>query len=316
MTTGLPPIPSMAPIVNVPAPELIPGEVPAAPQAAAPTAPPAQEFIPAAPQAAQAPAVPAQAPMAAAPAQAPAAVPAAPPLTAPAIPQAAPVASAPAPTATVNVPAVTQAAPAPSQALAPAPAQTSLVTMGPDGFPQGGSLTQVLESLGFEGISTDVFGIMPIITLTQGEFQKDKVVMDMEFHVQILSSRPKYLYNYGDPQDKNAPSGLFYTYDKIHNANSEEETLEKFMQEAAAAGLKVNMTEYYEVDATLLETNEAVKLSVPKRGSGSQFVKFLTQCTAARRRPQDAVVKVKRGEKVTNVTHPYYPWAFEIVQWR
>lgn len=205
---------------------------------------------------------------------------------------------------------------APSQALTPAPAQTNLVSLGPDGFPQGGSLTQVLETLGFEGISTDVFGIMPIITLTQGEFQKDKVVMDMEFYVQILSSRPKYLYAYGNQQDKNSPSGLFYTYDKIHNANNEEETLQQFEQEAAAAGFKTTVTEYYEVDATLLDTNEAVKLSVPKRGSGSQFVKFLTQCTAARRRPQDAVVKVKRGEKVSNVTHPYYPWAFEIVQWR
>ncbi len=304
MTTGLPPIPSMAPAINVPAPELIPGEVPAPVAAAVPPAPAA---IPAAP-AAIPPAAPVAAPpVAAAPAQeyipaaqaAPAVAPA--PMAAPPAPMAAP-ALAPAPMAVPTA--------------APAPVQTNLVVPGPDGFPQGGSLTQVLESLGFEGISTDVFGIMPIITLANGEFQKDKVVMDMEFYVQILSSRPKYLYAYGNPQDKNSKSGLFYTYDKIHNANSEEETLAQFEQEAAAANFKTTVTEYYEVDATLLETNEAVKLSVPKRGSGSQFVKFLTQCTAARRRPQDAVVKVKRGEKVSNVTHPYYPWAFEIVQWR
>jgi hypothetical protein len=142
---------------------------------------------------------------------------------------------------------------------------------------------------------------------------KDKVVMpEQEFFVQVLSSRPKYLFSYGS----GTSSKLFYTYDRVHDANNETHTLPQFNDSAQAAGQAVSMTEYYEIDATLLEANEAVKLSVPKRGSGTAFVKFLTQCTAARRRPQDAVVKVKRGERVMDVAHPFYPWAFEISGWR
>jgi hypothetical protein len=188
------------------------------------------------------------------------------------------------------------------------------ITLGPDGFPQGGTMTEIFASIGFEGISTDGFGIMPIITLTQGEFQKDKQVIDQEFYAKILSSRPKYLYSYGDYGDKNN-SGLFYTYDKVHNANDDNSTLEDFYQLAQVNGKQVTMTEYYEVDSIMLANNEAVKLSVPKRGSGSAFVKFLTQCAANRRRPQDAVVKIKRGDKVTSGKQAFYPWAFEIAGW-
>lgn len=197
-------------------------------------------------------------------------------------------------------------------ALAAAP--STGITIGPDGFPQGGTLTEIFASIGFEGISTDGFGIMPIITLTQGEFQKDKQVIDQEFYAKILSSRPKYLYSFGEYGDKNN-SGLFYTYDKVHNANDDNSTLEDFYQLAQTNGKQVTMTEYYEVDAILLANNEAVKLSVPKRGSGSAFVKFLTQCAANRRRPQDAVVKIKRGDKVTSGKQSFYPWAFEIAGW-
>lgn len=135
---------------------------------------------------------------------------------------------------------------------------------------------------------------------------------EQEFFVQVLSSRPKYLFSFGS----GSTAKLFYTYDRVHDANNETHTLDQFNESAQLTGQPVNMTEYYEIDATMLDTQEAVKLSVPKRGSGTAFVKLLTQCTAARRRPQDAVVKVKRGERVTDVTHPFYPWAFEISGWR
>ncbi len=327
MSAGLPPMPGMAPIINVPAPEVIPAAsapftpppvgvapvgvapvgvapvgvapvgvapvgvapVGVAPVGVAPVTPPpvTQEFIPAATAAAvaqpQIEAAQVVAPQTAPPMQAPAM--SAPPVT---IPQAV------------------------STAMTAAP--STGLTLGPDGFPQGGTLTEIFASIGFEGISTDGFGIMPIITLTQGEFQKDKQVIDQEFYTRILSSRPKYLYSFGDFGDK-SNSGLFYTYDKVHNANDDNSTLEDFYQLAQTNGKQVTVTEYYEIDAIMLENNEAVKLSVPKRGSGSAFVKFLTQCTANRRRPQDAVVKVKRGDKVTSGKQAFYPWAFEIAGW-
>ena len=233
--------------------------------------------------------------------------PAAPISVAPAIPE---VPQAPVPAAMPAMVPVSTTAPA---TMPVAQEQQSMVTVGPDGFPQGGSMTEIFAAMGFEGISTDIFGIMPIITLTQGEFMRDKVAMvDQEFFVQILSSRPKYLYSYGSGQS----AGLFYTYDKQHDANNPEFTINQFEAKAAERGEGVSMTEYYEIDAIMHSNNEAVKLSVPKRGSGTAFVKFLTQCAAARRRPQDAVVKVKRGERVTNVQHPFYPWAFEIAGWR
>ena len=359
MSAGLPPMPGMAPIINVPAPEAIPAAgapvtpppagvppVGAAPASAPVTPPPTtQEFIPAAaavaasaPPAAQPPIEDAQVVSPAAQAPATASAPplvdvppvtatatvtapvqappmSAPPLTAP--PVTAPAVSAP----PVTIPQAQPVSQPVSQPVAqPATAMTAApstgITIGPDGFPQGGTLTEIFSSIGFEGISTDGFGIMPIITLTQGEFQKDKQVIDQEFYAKILSSRPKYLYSYGDYGDKNN-SGLFYTYDKVHNANDDNSTLEDFYQLAQVNGKQVTMTEYYEVDAILLANNEAVKLSVPKRGSGSAFVKFLTQCAANRRRPQDAVVKIKRGERVVpkEARNAFYPWAFEIAGW-
>ena len=210
--------------------------------------------------------------------------------------------------------AIPQAQPV-SQPTAMTAAPSTGITIGSDGFPQGGTLTEIFASIGFEGISTDGFGIMSIITLNQGEFMKDQQVMDQEFYVKILSSRPKYLFSFGKYGESG--SKTLYSYDKINNANDDGTTVQDFEQEAQAAGHKVTMTEYYEVDAILLANNEAVKLSVPKRGSGSAFVKFLTQCAANRRRPQDAVVKIKRGERVVpkEARNAFYPWAFEIAGW-
>ena len=334
MSAGLPPMPGMAPIINVPAPEVIPAAgAPATPPpvgvppvGVAPVTPPptTQEFIPAAaavaasaPPAAQPPIEDAQvvSPAASAPASAPPLVDV-PPVTVTAPVQAPPMSAPPLTAPAVSAPPVTipAAQPVAQPATAMTAAPSTGITIGPDGFPQGGTLTEIFSSIGFEGISTDGFGIMPIITLTQGEFQKDKQVIDQEFYAKILSSRPKYLYSYGDYGDKNN-SGLFYTYDKVHNANDDNSTLEDFYQLAQTNGKQVTMTEYYEVDAILLANNEAVKLSVPKRGSGSAFVKFLTQCAANRRRPQDAVVKIKRGDKVTSGKQAFYPWAFEIAGW-
>jgi len=215
-------------------------------------------------------------------------------------------------------PAVPQA-----QAPAQAPAQ-ELVTAQPAqlpvqydaaGWPVAANMGETFAALGFEGVSFDSFGIVPTIRLDKTEFLKDDAVMPPEFYVTVVSSRPKYLFSYGSPDDKNSPKGVCYSYDKMHDANSDQ-TIDQFKAEAASHGKPVKEAEYYEIDATLLETNEAVKLSVPKRGSGSAFARFLTQCGAVRRRPQEAIVRVKKGDKVTKVDNPFYPWCFEIAGWK
>ena len=324
-TPAMPTIPAM-PEVTIPMPSVIDVTPVAVSTTQTEETKMTEQLVPPMPIAAPTTAAPAMpvapamaAPVPAAPAAPVAEVPPAPAMMATPVAPAAPISVAPAIPEVPQAP-VPAAMPAMVPAATPAPAtmpvtqeQHSMVTVGPDGFPQGGSMTEIFAAMGFEGISTDIFGIMPIITLTQGEFMRDKVAMvDQEFFVQILSSRPKYLYSYGSGQS----AGLFYTYDKQHDANNPEFTINQFEAKAAERGEGVSMTEYYEIDAIMHSNNEAVKLSVPKRGSGTAFVKFLTQCAAARRRPQDAVVKVKRGERVTNVQHPFYPWAFEIAGWR
>lgn len=247
--------------------------------------------------------------------------------------QAAPVADIPAPPAQVvaEVPArpapppVQQAAPAqdmvPAQQAVPAPAQALVhaqqaapVPFDEGGFPITATISEAMNALGFEGVSFDGYGIVPNIVLNKTEFEKDGVMIPSEFMVKINGSRNKFLYSWETPNNPKGPRGLCYTYDKVNDANGHG-TVADFYAEAAAQGQPVREAHYYEVDAVLLETGEAVKLSVPVRGSGSAFARFLTQCAAARKRPQDAQVLVKRGEKVTKTNNDFYPWCFEIVGW-
>ncbi len=208
------------------------------------------------------------------------------------------------------------AQPAQQMAVAqPAPTQQmSAVQLPLDafGFPTEGSIKEQMAAIGMGAVNLDMYGVLPTITLAQNEFSKDKALFADNFRVRIGDVRNKYLYAYG--VDGSNDYKLMYTYDNYNDANSEQ-TLPEFQAAAAAANFQVKKTEYYEIPATLLDTGELVNLSVPVRGSGTAVARLVMQAMSVRRRPQDAEIRVKKGEVVRSGKHPFTPWAFEIVGW-
>ena len=194
--------------------------------------------------------------------------------------------------------------------------QTAVAQYDANGWPVSTTVKGTLEALGFQGMDMDSFGIVPLIRLDKTEFLLGDQILPHPFEVQILSSRPKYLYSYGDRSNKNAPSGLFYSFDQETNANNPAHTLAEFKAEAAQVGMAVETKLYHEVDCILMSTGEPVKLSVPNQGSGTQLKRFIMHCVSQLKHPKDAIVEVTKGAKVTTVQNPYYPWDFIIKGWR
>lgn len=188
--------------------------------------------------------------------------------------------------------------------------RTAPVAFDDSGFPVSGSFAEMAASLGFEGINFDSYGVVPNIVLRGGSFEKEGKDMGVtSFLVRIISSRKKYLYTYG-PEGKKK---VLYSYDQKVSSSGSMSLLD-FQKEASEAGFEVKTVEFLEFSATLLETEELVNLSIPLLGSGSRVAKFIANCLASRRRPQDVITRVFRGARVESVTHPYYPWDFEIAQ--
>ena len=207
----------------------------------------------------------------------------------------------------------------PGSAVVPA-APTELVAstsatlpVGTDGFPTAGSIKEVASSFGFEGVDFDVYGAVPNIVLDKGEFLIGRQVMaDQMPLVRLGTSRKKYLLSFGPEGHKE----LFYTYDLKTDANDPSRTVEAFYRDAAQAGQSVVQSTYYEVSCTLLATQEPVNLSIPAAGSGTAFAGLLTKLFARRIRPQDAVIRLKKGARVEGKRsgQSFIPWEFEIVE--
>jgi hypothetical protein len=202
----------------------------------------------------------------------------------------------------------------PQQMAVAQPQQMPAVQLPLDafGFPTEGTIKEQMAAIGMGAVNLDMYGVLPTITLAQNEFSKDKALFADNFRVRIGDVRNKYLYAYG--VDGSNDYKLMYTYDNYNDANSEM-TLPEFQAAAAAANFQVKKTEYYEIPATLLDTGELVNLSVPVRGSGTAVARLVMQAMSVRRRPQDAEIRVKKGEVVRSGKHPFTPWAFEIVGW-
>lgn len=198
-----------------------------------------------------------------------------------------------------------QAAPAQQEQAMVAAKQT--LPVGSDGFPTGGSMAEVAAALGFEGVNFNVFGVIPNVTLSQGDFFLEKKPLGQEFLVRMGTSRKKSLLSYGPESAKE----LFYTYDMQTNANNGQ-SVEEFKAAAAEAGQQIRQSDYYEVSCTL-DNGAIANLSIPIAGSGANFARLLAECFARSKRPQDVVVKVFRAPRVENVKFPFYPWGFEIV---
>lgn len=314
--------------------EITMATIPAAPMPPAPTAPPQAQGTPGTPPMPTAPGIPA-APAAqaqaadpsltqAAPpeavqaAQAQAPIPAAPTAMPPAAPTAMPQAQA-APTAPAmpasqvvldEPPAyavVSTLADASAQAVAVVKEKPNL-PVGPDGFPTSGTLAEIASFMGFEDINFDVYGVIPNITLSNGNFWLEGQDIGTEFLCRMGVSRKKYLLAFGPNEDKK----LFYSYNLQTCANTGRHVSE-FMTEAQQAGQQVKQSEYYEISAIMEGTGSPVNLSVPVAGSGANVARFIADCFARRLRPNSVLVKVYKAPLVTGVKFPFTPWGFEIV---
>jgi hypothetical protein len=204
--------------------------------------------------------------------------------------------------------AVVTALPDPSaQAVAVVKEKPNL-PVGPDGFPTSGTMAEIAAFMGFEGINFDVYGVIPNITLSNGNFWLEGQDIGTEFLCRMGVSRKKYLLAYGPNEDKK----LFYSYNLQTCANTGRHVSE-FMAEAQQSGQQVKQSEYYEISAIMEGTGSPVNLSVPVAGSGANVARFIADCFARRLKPNSVLVKVYKAPLVTGVKFPFTPWGFEIV---
>lgn len=289
-----------------------------------PPAPPAPGTV--TPAAATLPPAPGMMPQAPAPAPAPA--PAAPVPPAPA--QSFNVPPAPVP------PAPVQPAPAPAQASAPtppmppAPGEAQLPAtyqeagaMAPahSGAGNLGGMQAAAAAEGFEGLELGGFGTFPLISLkNDGNFESTGGFSygPEGFYVRLLESRVKWIIKNGAPQ---GPTEKFvYSYDGVTTMKGE--AVQDVLNEWKMAGFhKPTKKKYLDVMAQIVgdpsrpETRDGmlVILSVPEASIGRLSSYWYTVKTSGKD-PKAAITHVCRGQKITNVQYPFYPWSFSLAR--
>ena len=277
-----------------------------------------QQTIAAAPVAQQIPAAPAQQTIPAAPAQQ--TIPAAPAQqTIPAAPVAQQIPAAPAQQTIPAAPVAQQIPAAPAQQMEPAaqppaaqPLAVAQETPLAEQSQQPMSMAAIAEQMGFGGLNFDAFGIVPNISLNNGEWRLTSgEVLPDGFLCRLGTNRNKILYVFDLP-DTDQRKKTLYSYDRVNSINNNY-TVAQFRRDAEQLGCRVLEKTYHEVSA-VLEDGRPVNLSIPELGSGTALAGFFVKCVSRGLTPQSVMTRVKKGTLVTTSIKPYTPWAFEIVE--
>jgi hypothetical protein len=165
---------------------------------------------------------------------------------------------------------------------------------------------------GFDGLDMTGYGTFPIVKLDQGEFVGDGITggLGTEFYCKIQGSREKILLSNG--LKNNQPGYDFrYTYDRI--TTHKGENVDQVLAEWRAAGLTPAEKKYLEVPAQIVygqHDGTLVLLSVPPT-SVRRFSAYYMKLRVAGKNVRECITKCSKGERVTNVDHPFFPWAFD-----
>lgn len=256
--------------------------------------------------------------------------------TAPAAPAAAPepvVEPDPVPAAATNPDPVVEPDPAPAAAPDPAPAvapqppaaavNTASAAVPANTVPAntvpavaqvGGSsaIVQQASKDGFEGVDLDVFGVFPIVSLKDGEFQSTEGwSLGREFHMVMTAGRKKFAYKNGLP-DSDPDSTMFYTYDSVHTTSGE--LVENVLKEWAEKGWRKEVSPYVDIMGTVHggeRDGSIILLSTPKTSIGRYSGHYMR--LKATGRPFDQIItRIGKGEKFTVRNFDVTPYDFSI----
>lgn len=213
------------------------------------------------------------------------------------------------PEATTDKAQVIDNAPAKASGNVPAVASTGVGGL----VSASGNMTQDLADDGFEGLDLG-FGAFPVITLQNtGDFvSSEGAEFGTEFDCVVLSSKNKYICKTrGTTEDE---EDFFYSYDKEYATTGE--TVAEKVAEWEAKGWGYEWKPYLDVAAQLHggdHADDLVMFSIPKT-SIPRFSGYVASIKLKHGLPPSKVItRVYRGDKITKVKYPFFPWAFKMV---
>jgi hypothetical protein len=178
-----------------------------------------------------------------------------------------------------------------------------------------GNTIQALEEAGFKGLSLR-FGAYPIVTLqNDGMFQTSEgAVLGTEFYAVFIGSQPKWIVKNGQSGDNEQ---FEYTFDKQTTTNGRD--LNDILETWESYGWTPEWREYLDVAAQIVGgqlDGQMVMLSVPQTSIPRISGYMVTVGMKHNAAPSEVVTKISRGEKITRVKYPFYPWSFSFYSMR
>ena len=184
----------------------------------------------------------------------------------------------------------------------------------------GGGAKAVLNSLaeaGFEGLDLD-FSSFTSIVLNDGQFEcsNGKVLDSKGFKCRITRTRKKYAFRSNHLEAKDVE--VVYSYELTDASRPDSNVAKKIAEWKADGHDMKEVKEYLEVWGTMEddmgdgEMNQSlVMISIPPTSKG-RISGYLATEQMKGHQPSDYITHFYRGEKVTKVDFPYYPWAFKV----
>ena len=188
------------------------------------------------------------------------------------------------------------------------PTGTAMVTPGG----QAGAL-DALQVAGFEGLNIG-FGSFPIVSLkNEGMFQSTEGwELGQAFDCILMGSKEKFIVKNGQAEPNDA---FFYTYDKMYQVSGKP--CADTINEWRAKGWVEQWSPYLDVAVQLVggdHDSELVILSIPK-ASINKYSGYTTGLWMKDKLlPTQVLTRCYRGDKVTRVKFPFYPWNFTKMQ--
>jgi len=176
-----------------------------------------------------------------------------------------------------------------------------------------------LAQMGFEGLELDFSSFVGVV-LNDGEFECTNGKVMNEFGIRITKTRAKYAFRSNHEKDDDVE--VVYSYDKNAATDPDSKVFEKIQEWKEEAADVKERKDYLEVWGTVEEVYEGdkemegsmVTLSIPPTSKGRLAGHIVTQQANLGLEPSGYLTLIKKGEKVTGVTHPFYPWDFGLVK--
>jgi hypothetical protein len=170
------------------------------------------------------------------------------------------------------------------------------------------------EDVGFSGLKVE-FGAFPILKMDKGSFMVDDDELDeKEIDVVLIQSRPKYIYKEADVDNTDV-----FTYSYDQKMTTSGESLEDWIREQTAQGMKIEVKEYLEVVAEIVDgpedyIGEIVLMSIPPT-SKSRFSGYVIKLMRKTGRTPDKVVtRISVGKRLKKGSISWNPWKFQYVK--